>query len=129
MIIIIGILSGIVTGLGLGGGTILIIGLTLFMGTEQLVAQAVNLIFFIPTAVTGIILNTKQKNVKWNTAFKVIIASVIGAIIGASIATQVSVVILRKMFGIFLGMIAIYETYSLIKPYIIDRKSNNNIKG
>lgn len=115
MIIIIGIISGIITGLGLGGGAILIIGLTLFLGIEQHIAQSVNLLFFIPTAITSIILNSKKKIIKWKIAIPVIIASMISAGIGASIATKIDVNILRKTFGIFLAVITIYEIYTLIK--------------
>ena len=114
MVIIIGIISGIVTALGLGGGAILIIGLTLFLGIEQRIAQSVNLIFFIPTAITAIILNSKRKLIKWKTAIPVIIASAISAGIGASLAINIDIVMLKKMFGIFLGIIAIYEMYSTI---------------
>lgn len=114
MVIIIGILSGIITSLGLGGGSILIIGLTLFLGVEQRIAQSVNLIFFIPTAITAIILNSKRKLIKWKTAIPVIISSMISAGIGATFATKIDVIVLKKMFGIFLGLIAIYEIYSLM---------------
>ncbi len=115
MVIIIGIISGIVTSLGLGGGAILIIALTLFLGIEQRIAQSVNLIFFIPTAITAIILNSKRKIIKWKTAIPVIIASGISAGIGANLATQIETITLKRMFGGGLGIIAIYEIYSLIK--------------
>ena len=45
---IIGLISGIVSGTGMGGGTILIFLLSFLLGVEQHVAQATNLIFFIP---------------------------------------------------------------------------------
>ena len=47
--ILIGVVSGIVSGTGMGGGTILIFLLTFLMGVEQHIAQATNLIFFVPT--------------------------------------------------------------------------------
>ena len=59
--ILIGIISGIVTGLGMGGGSILILVLVSFFTISQHVAQAANLIFFIPTAVVAIYLNMKNK--------------------------------------------------------------------
>ena len=60
--ILIGMISGIVSGTGMGGGTILIFLLTFMMGIEQHVAQATNLIFFIPTSIVAIIINIKNKN-------------------------------------------------------------------
>ena len=45
--VLIGIISGIVSGTGMGGGTILIFLLTFLCNVEQHIAQATNLIFFI----------------------------------------------------------------------------------
>ena len=45
-----GLMSGIIGGMGLGGGAVLIIYLTIFQGVEQLQAQGINLLFFIPIA-------------------------------------------------------------------------------
>lgn len=59
--ILIGMISGIVSGTGMGGGTILIFLLTFMMGIEQHVSQATNLIFFIPTSIVAIIINIKIK--------------------------------------------------------------------
>ena len=61
--ILIGLVSGIVSGTGMGGGTILIFLLSFLMGVEQHVAQATNLIFFIPTSIVAIIVNLKNKNI------------------------------------------------------------------
>ena len=73
--ILIGVISGIVSGTGMGGGTILIFLLTFIMGVEQRVAQATNLIFFIPTSLIAIIVNLKNKNLDIKTG---IIISVFG---------------------------------------------------
>ena len=62
-LILIGIISGIVTGMGMGGGSILILILTAFMGVNQHTAQATNLIFFIPTSISAIYVYFKNKNV------------------------------------------------------------------
>ena len=59
--IITGIIAGSVSGLGMGGGTILILVLSNFLGIEQHIAQATNLVFFIPTAISAIIINFRQK--------------------------------------------------------------------
>ena len=53
---------------------------------------------------------------------------IIGAIIGAKISINMDVNRLKKYFGIFLAIIAIYEIYSLIKLYIFDKKTNNKNK-
>ena len=101
-LIIVGIVSGIVTGLGMGGGSILILVLVTFMGVEQHVAQATNLIFFIPTAVIAIFIHIKNQNVEKKIAKKLFLPSVIGSGVGAYLTTLVKGENMKKYFGFFL---------------------------
>lgn len=128
MSIIISIISGIATGIGLGGGTILIIGLTTILEIERKIAQSINLIFFVPTAIISIILNWKNKNIRWKVAIYIVISSIIGVIFGTIIAIRIDTKILKKLFGFFIGIIAIYELYNIITTYIKNKKSNNKRK-
>ena len=125
--IIIGLVSGIVSGTGMGGGTILIFLLTTFIGLEQHIAQATNLIYFIPTAISAIIVNFKNKNIDTKLAIFVSIGGALGAIIGANISVNIDVQKLRKLFGIFLLTIVIHEIYTLFKEYKLHKKSNTKI--
>ena len=65
-LIITGFLSGIIGGMGIGGGTILIPIMTIFLGFDQKTAQAVNLIYFIPTAITALTIHIKNKQIEKN---------------------------------------------------------------
>ena len=123
--ILIGIVSGIVSGTGMGGGTILIFLLSFILGIEQHTAQATNLIFFIPTSIVAIIVNLKNKNIDTKQAIIISIFGVLGAIIGANIAIYMDVKILKKGFGIFLIFVTINEIYSIIKLHKKDKKTNN----
>ncbi len=114
-IILIGILSGIVTGLGMGGGSILILILTTFLNTEQHTAQAANLIFFIPTAITAIIVHFKNKNVDKQVGKKLLYSSMIGSAVGSYLTSFVKAQNLRKYFGIFLLVVGILEIIDTIK--------------
>ena len=116
--ILIGIISGIVTGLGMGGGTILILLLSIIWNYDQHIAQATNLIFFVPTSIMSILVNLKQKTINMKLAIILSISGVIGAIIGAYISSNIDVNRLRKFFAIFLIIIAIHEIYCLYKEYI-----------
>lgn len=122
--ILIGIISGIVSGLGMGGGTILILFLSLFLDVEQHIAQATNVVYFVPTAITAILVNLKQKNIKLKVAIPICLWGVIGAFIGTIISMKMNMQILRKCFGIFIIIIAIYQTYMYIKG----KRRHNNIK-
>ena len=121
--VLIGIISGIVSGTGMGGGTILIFLLSFILGIEQHTAQATNLIFFIPTSIVAIIVNFKNKNINTKQAIIISIFGVLGAIIGANIAIYMDVKILKKGFGIFLIFVTINEIYSIIKLYKKDKKT------
>ena len=115
--ILMGLVSGIVSGIGMGGGTILIFLLTFIMGIEQHIAQATNLIFFIPTSIVAIIVNLKNKNIDMPLAIIISVFGILGAIIGANISINIDVKILKKCFGVFLAIIAINEIYSIVKEY------------
>ena len=123
--ILIGIVSGIVSGTGMGGGTILIFLLTFMIRVEQHISQATNLIFFIPTSIVAILVNLKNKNIELKLAITISISGVVGAIIGTNISTHIDVGNLKKCFGIFLLVIAINEIYSIIKLNKKDRKTDN----
>lgn len=117
-----GIVSGIFSGFGLGGGTILILCLTTILSIEQHVAQATNLIFFIPTSIATILTNIKNKNINFKIAGNVSFFGIIGAIAGTRLSARTDVNSLRKFFGIFLLVIAINEIREIIKEYIKQKK-------
>lgn len=113
--VLIGIISGTISGTGMGGGTILIFLLTVLCRLEQHIAQATNLIFFIPTSIVAIIVNIKNKNIDLKLATIISIFGILGAIIGANLSVHTDVKMLRKYFGMFLAIIAIHEIYTIIK--------------
>lgn len=127
--ILIGLVAGIVSGTGMGGGTVLILLLTALNGVEQHIAQATNLVFFIPTSISAIITNWKYKLIDKKLALTISIFGVIGAALGAIVSSQTNVENLKKYFGIFLALIAIWEIYSYFKQYIFkEKRENNSIK-
>lgn len=125
--VLIGLVSGVVSGTGMGGGSILIFLLTFYLGLEQHVAQATNLIFFIPTSIIAIIVNVKNKNADVKTAIIISVFGILGAIIGANIAINIQVDLLKKIFGYFLLIIAIHEIYTIYKLYKNQKNTNNKV--
>lgn len=124
--ILTGFISGIISGTGMGGGTILILCLSIFLGIEQKIAQATNLIFFVPTSLAAIYINIRKKKINLKISKTIIFFGIIGAIIGATIAKNINTKILRKIFGFFLVFIAIHEIYVIFKMYK-NKKKNNTI--
>ena len=120
--ILFGILAGIVASLGMGGGVILILLLSVFSNFNQHTMQGVNLLFFIATSVVANLINIKNKNIDYKIARTVIISGIIGAIIGSNLSFKISNESLKKYFGIFLLLIAIFEIYSFYKKYIFKGK-------
>lgn len=114
----IGLLSGIISGMGIGGGTILIPALSIFFDYAQHDAQSVNLIYFIPTAVVALITHTKNGNIEKEVLWKIVLFGLIGAAVGAFIAVNLKADVLKKCFGFFLLFMGCSE--------IFKKKTNKN---
>ncbi len=112
LVYIIGLFTGMLSGLAVGGGTLLVPALVIVMGLDQHLAQGVCLASFIPTAVVAVITHYRQGNVNIRLALSLTLGALIGAAIGATLAREVNAVILRKLFGIFLIVMGLYEYFS-----------------
>lgn len=106
-----GAVTGVLSGFGIGGGTLLLIYLTTFAGVEQSLAQGINLLYFIPAAATALPSHIKNGYVVKKAAIPAILAGLICTAIAAWVATALDVALLRKCFGIFLLYIGITELF------------------
>lgn len=111
ILILIGFISGIVSGMGIGGGAILIPALVLAVNSPQHTAQSVNLIFFIPTAIVALFVHAKNRRVDVKAALPIIIFGLTGAYAGGVLAAKLQGLQLRRLFGIFLMAMGIYELF------------------
>ena len=97
-----GLGAGVLSAWGVGGGTLLLLCMTLFLGVEQREAQAINLLFFLPTAASGLVLHRKNGYLDvsvWRTAAPpAALASLAAAWAAAGVDTE----LLRRPFGLFL---------------------------
>lgn len=114
LFIIVGIIGGIIGGMGMGGGTLLIPLLTIFLNTEQKVAQSINLFSFIPMAIVALVIHFKNKMVETKGILWIIIPGVITSVGFALIASLIEGYILKTLFGAYLILIAVYEICCLI---------------
>ncbi|MDR0974329.1 MAG: sulfite exporter TauE/SafE family protein [Ruminococcus sp.] len=101
--------TGILASLGVGGGMLLIIYLTVFAGFDQLSAQGINLLYFLPIALLAVILHTKNKLINWKPLIPAILAGIIGAVIGSIIAKFIDKELLRTVFAVFVLVIGVKE--------------------
>ena len=106
-----GALTGILSGFGIGGGTLLLIYMTSFAGVPQNLAQGVNLLYFLPTAATALPAHIKNGYVDKSAALPAIAAGLAGTGLAAWAATALDVALLRRFFGGFLIFIGIRELF------------------
>ena len=97
-----GLGAGILSAWGVGGGTLLLLVMTLFLGVEQSTAQGINLLFFLPTAASALVCHWRNGHLDKPTLRAAIPVAVITALLGAWLATAIDIQLLRKPFGIFL---------------------------
>lgn len=107
-----GLFSGLVGAMGLGGGAVLIIYLNLFTSTEQLTAQGINLLFFIPIALLAVIIYAVKKQIKWKITLKLALWGVLGTVAGLLLTSVLGGEITGKIFGGLLIVLGLRETFS-----------------
>lgn len=112
---IVGFLTGILASMGLGGGFILVVWLTMFSGTEQRTAQGVNVLFFLPIALIALIMHLRNGLVNKALVKRCAIGGVIGAVIGTFGSQVISNGLLRKLFALFLLAFGLRELFSKTK--------------
>ncbi len=110
-----GVLGGFFGGLGMGGGTLLIPLLTIFLGFNQQLSQGINLLTFVVMALFSLVIHSKNGFIVTKNLIWIILGGVVFAILGSVLATYVPSLILRKIFGGFLVILAIVEFLKIFK--------------
>ena len=94
--------ASVISAWGVGGGTLLLLVMTLFLGVDQRTAQGVNLLFFLPTAASALVCHWRGGYLDKPTLKSAVPWAVLAALLGAWVATALDVDALRKPFGIYL---------------------------
>ena len=94
--------TGALSSWGVGGGTLLLVCMTLFLGVGHREAQAVNLLFFLPTAGISLFFHRTTGFLDKTTWREAALPGTAAALAGALLSMAVDVSLLRKPFGIFL---------------------------
>jgi len=115
MNIIAGFLSGVAGAMGLGGGSFLLLYLTLIMSVQQLKAQGINLLFFIPCALVSIFLHNRNKLIRWRVVLPLAFGGLLGIFFGMWLLSSINPNILSKIFGVFLIIFGLAEIFLIKK--------------
>ncbi|MBC8609961.1 Sulfite exporter TauE/SafE [uncultured Ruminococcus sp.] len=110
-LILAGLLSGICASMGLGGGFVLLVYLTMFTQLSQLESQLTNLVFFLPIATISILLHLKNHLIEKKVLWKAIITGVAGVIVGYLISRYLPEEWISKLFGAFILWIGARELF------------------
>ncbi len=113
--ILFGLIAGVLGGLGMGGGTLLIPLLTIFLGFDQKLSQGINLVSFVVMAIFALIIHFKNGYVKTRGLIYLIIGGVIFSIFGSFLAGYLPNKVLRMAFGVFLCLLSIAQVIKVIK--------------
>jgi uncharacterized membrane protein YfcA len=108
-LVLLGFFSGIIGGMGMGGGTILIPALILFANIDPKIAQSINLLSSIPMTIFALLIHIKNKKVILKLVIPIASFGILGAIFGSFLATYLSSEVLKKVFGVFLLVIGVLE--------------------
>lgn len=101
-IIIVSAALGFLSGLGVGGGSLLILWLTLVVDMPQDTARSINLLFFLPTALIASLFRWKKGTLPFQKVLPAILGGVGAALLFTWISSYIGTDALRKPFGILL---------------------------
>lgn len=107
--ILIGIVLGVLSGLGVGGGSLLMLWLTVVFDTPQDQARLMNLMFFIPCALSASIFHFRQNKLNPTLTGIAIVAGLLGSLTGSLWQQNPDLQMLRKAFGILFILCGIRE--------------------
>ena len=108
-ILLLGTVLGFLSGLGIGGGSLLILWLTLVLDFTPAAARSVNLLFFIPSALIAAVFRWKQGAIPFRKILPAIVSGCAAALIFSLLSANIDTRLLKKCFGILLIATGIRE--------------------
>lgn len=107
----VGAVCGILSGFGIGGGSLLMVWLTAAAGMAQQQAQLCNLLYFLPTALGALPFHFRGKQIETAALLPAAVGGCLAAAGGAWIATAIDPGVLRRIFGGFLILVGVRECF------------------
>ncbi|MBE5741773.1 MAG: sulfite exporter TauE/SafE family protein [Clostridiales bacterium] len=129
LLFVTGVSAGVLGGMGMGGGAILIPMLTVFFAVDQINAQAINLVAFIPMAIVSLIIHVKNGRVEKKGLLWIIIPAGCCSLCGSLLALAVKGSFLKRCFGAFLILLSVFQFFSNKILELLQKKKSNTKKG
>lgn len=95
----VGTALGFLSGLGVGGGSLLILWLTLVLGMDHSAARGINLVFFLPSAAIACFFRWRQGKLEPKLVLPGILAGCLGAAAFSRLGTHLELSLIKKLFG------------------------------
>ena len=111
VMLLVGTALGFLSGLGIGGGSLLVVWLTMVLGMDPVTARGINLLFFLPSALVAIFIRCKQSKLNWKAVLPAIAAGCVAAAVFSWVSTVLEFALLKKLFGAILIAAGIRELF------------------
>lgn len=122
-LISVGLVTGVLSAtLGVGGGVVFVPALVTLLDFEQQVSQGTSLAVILPTVLIGTSVHARAGRVDWNIAIPAGLGGVLGGLAGAQVALGLPESVLRRMFAVFLFIMAAQMLDKTRKPAKSDRQ-------
>ncbi len=132
-LILIAFASGIVGGMGMGGGTLMVPLLSL-LDIEQVTVQGINLVSFVPMCGVALLVHRRGGRVCTHNIWYILLPAVLSAVVGCYIAHRIAGNVLRVMYGVMLVAVGVWQlivalTTKAKRRYIVVQCSNGALRA
>ena len=111
VMILVGTVLGFLSGMGVGGGSLLMLWLTAVVNMEPNAARLINLLFFLPSAVIACIFRWRQGSLRLKKILPAVFAGCAAAALFSRLSLLLDVGILKKLFGGLLLLTGLRELF------------------
>lgn len=122
--VLIGAVTGVLSGMGVGGGTLLMLVLVELIRMDQRAAQGINLLYFLPVAAASLIAHIRNGRICLRAFLLCAAAGTAAAIGGSLLAKTLQTAVLRRLFG---GLLMVAGVAQMRKRSDSGTKSQKNL--
>ena len=120
--VLIGVVSGILGGMGMGGGALMVPLMSWALSVGQHEVQGLNLVAFLPAALVATVIHWKKKRFEKKQVFVFCAWALFGAAAGAVSAQMTDATLLRRAFGVFLFLLGIWQWWKAEKEHRAEKQ-------